>query len=55
MRLPRTAERQAAVRGPGAAAVHGGTETELLEEVAYIRAAASRAGVPVRQACQDLN
>ena len=23
--------------------------------VAYIRAAASRAGVPVRQACQDLN
>ena len=55
-----------------AAAVHGGTEPDLLEEVAYwqtddfwqyamyaavayIRAAASRAGVPVRQACQDLN
>jgi hypothetical protein len=55
----------------GAAAVHGGTEPDLLEEVAYwpaddlwqyamyaavayIRAAASRAGVPVRQACQDL-
>jgi hypothetical protein len=54
-----------------AAAVHGGTEPDLLEEVAYwqtddfwqyamyaavayIRAAASRAGVPVRQACQDL-
>ncbi len=26
----------------------------LFAEVAYIRAAASRAGVPVRQACQDL-
>jgi hypothetical protein len=55
-----------------AAAVHGGTEPDLLEEVAYwqtddfwqyamyaavayIRAAARRAGVPVRQACQDLN
>jgi hypothetical protein len=55
-----------------AAAVHGGTEPDLLEEVAYwqaddfwqyamyaavayVRAAASRAGVPVRQACQDLN
>ena len=54
-----------------AAAIHGGTEPDLLEEVAwwqagdfwqyalfaavaYIRAAASRAGVPVRQACQDL-
>jgi hypothetical protein len=54
-----------------AAAVHGGTEPDLLDEVAswqaddfwqyamyaavaYIRAAASRAGVPVRQACQDL-
>ena len=53
-----------------AAAVHGGTEPDLLDEfagwragdlwqyalsaaVAYIRAAASRAGVPVRQACQD--
>ena len=54
-----------------AAALHGGTEPDLLAEVAwwqaggfwqyglfaaagYIRAAASRAGVPVRQACQDL-
>jgi len=53
-----------------AAALHGGTEPDLLDEVAwwqaddfwqyalfaavaYIRAAASRAGVPVRQACQD--
>jgi len=55
-----------------AAAVHGGTEPDLLDEVAwwqtddfwqyamyaavaYIRAAASRAGVPVRQACQELD
>ena len=54
-----------------AAAVHGGAEPDLLDEVAwwqtddfwqyalyaavaYIRAAASRAGVPVRQACQEL-
>ena len=54
-----------------AAAVHGGTEPDLLDEVAswraddfsqyavyaavaYIRVAASRASVPVRQACQDL-
>ena len=54
-----------------AAAVHGGTGPDLLDEVAswqaddfwryamyaaiaYIRAAASRAGVPVRQACEDL-
>ena len=54
-----------------AAALHGGTEPDLPDEVAwwqagdfwqygllaaagYIRAAASRAGVPVRQACQDL-
>jgi hypothetical protein len=53
-----------------AAALHGGTEPDLLDEVAwrqtddlwqyalfaavaYIRAAASRAGVPVRQACQN--
>ena len=53
------------------AALHGGAEPDLLEEVgwwqtddfwqyalfaaaAYIRAAASRAGMPVRQACQDL-
>ena len=55
-----------------AAAVRGGTEPDLLDEVAswqaddfweyamyaavaYIRAAASRAGVPVRQACRDLD
>jgi hypothetical protein len=54
-----------------AAALHGGTEPDLLDEVArwqaddfwryalfaavaYIRAAASRAGVPVSHACQDL-
>ena len=54
-----------------APALHGGTEPDLLEEVAwwqtddfwqyalfaavaYIRAAASRAGVPLRQACLDL-
>ena len=54
-----------------AAAVHGGTEPDLLDEVAwwqtddfwqyalyaaiaYIRAAADKAGVPVRQACDDL-
>jgi hypothetical protein len=54
-----------------AAALHGGTEPDLLDEVAWwqagdfwqyalfaavacIRAAASRAGVPVLQACQDL-
>jgi hypothetical protein len=54
-----------------AAALQGGTEPDLLEEVAwwqtddfwqyalfaaiaYIRAAASRAGVPVPKACRDL-
>jgi hypothetical protein len=54
-----------------AAGLHGGTEPDLLEEVAwwqaddfwqyalcaavaYIRADASRAGTPVRQACQNL-
>ena len=54
-----------------AAALHGGTEPDLLDEVswwqtddfwqyalfaaiAYIRAAANRAGVPVRQVCQNL-
>jgi hypothetical protein len=54
-----------------AAALRGGTEPDLLDEVAwwqtddfwqyalyaavaYIRAAAGRVGVPVRQACQDL-
>jgi hypothetical protein len=55
-----------------AAAIHGGAEQDLLDEVAwwqaddfwqyamyaavaYIRAAASRAGAPVRQVCQDLD
>jgi hypothetical protein len=55
-----------------AAAVHGGAEPDLLDEVAwwqtddfweyalyaavaYIRAAASRVGVPVRQACQEIS
>jgi hypothetical protein len=55
-----------------AAAIHGGTEPDLLDEfaswqtddfwqyamyaaVAYVRAAASRAGVPVSQACQELD
>jgi hypothetical protein len=54
-----------------AAAVHGGTEPDLLNEVvswqtddfreyalfaaaAYVRAAVSRAGVPVAQACEEL-
>jgi hypothetical protein len=54
-----------------AAALHGGAEPDLLDEVAwwqtddfweyalyaaiaYLRAAASRAGVPIRQACQEL-
>ena len=54
-----------------AAALHGGAEPDLLDEVAwwqaddfwqyallaavaYVRLAADRAGVPVRQACQEL-
>ena len=54
-----------------AAALHGGAEPDLLDEVGgwqtddfwqyalyaavgYIRAAASRAGVPVRQVCEEL-
>ena len=54
-----------------AAALRGGTDPDLLDEVAwwqtddfwqyalfatvaYIRAAANRVGVPVRQVCQDL-
>jgi len=53
------------------AALHGGADADLLEEViwwqtddfwqyamfaaiAYVRAAAGRAGVPVRQVCQEL-
>ena len=59
----------ARVRGAGSGALQGGTERNcgmrspvagrlllqyaLFAAVAYIRAAASRAGVPVRQACQD--
>ena len=55
-----------------AAAIHGGTDPDLLDEVAYwqtddfwqyamyaavayIRAAANRAGVPVRQVCRNLD
>jgi hypothetical protein len=69
-RGPQNAKLQYAVLA--AAAVHGGTEPDLLDDaaywqaddfwqyamyaaVAYIRAAADRAGVPVRQACQNLN
>jgi len=64
-------ERKRIARLLAAAALHGGTEPDLLDEVAWwqagdfwqyalfaavacIRAVASRAGVPVRQACQDL-
>lgn len=64
------AKLQYAILAAGAA--HGGTEPDLLDEVAAwqagdfwqyaiyaavacIRAAASRAGVPVRQACRDLD
>jgi hypothetical protein len=69
--LPRPANKKLQYAVLAAAALHGGTEPDLLDEVtwwqtddfwqyplfavvAYIRAAASRAGVPVRQACQDL-
>ncbi len=62
---------QFAVPAAAAAALRGGAEPDLLDEVAwwqtddfwqyalyaavaYIRAAASRAGVPVRQVCQEL-
>jgi hypothetical protein len=71
MHIPRPAKHKAPVRDPRAAALRGGTDPDLLEEVAwwqiddfwqyalfatvaYIRAAANRAGAPVRQACQDL-
>jgi hypothetical protein len=70
-RLPRPGKREVPVRGAGRSGLQGGTEPDLLAEVAWwqtddfwqyalfaavacIRAAASRAGVPVRQACQDL-
>ena len=65
-------KRELEYAAPAAAAVHGGTEPDRLDEVAswqaddfrqhamyaavaYVRAAASRAGVPVGQACQDLD
>src|ERR1700751_2683357 len=68
---PRSANKKLQYAVLVAAALHGGTEPDLLDEVAwwqtgdfwqyalfaavaYVRAAASRAGVPVRQACQDL-
>ena len=71
MHLPRPANKKLQYAVLAAAAFHGGTEPDLLDEVAWwqtddfwqyalfatvacIRAAASRAGVPVRQACQDL-
>ena len=70
--LPRPANTKLQYAALTAAARHGGTEPNLLDEVAwwqtddfwqyalftavaYIRAAASRAGVPVRQACHDLS
>ena len=71
MHLPRPENTKPQYAALAAAALHGGTEPDVLDEVAwwqtddfwqyalfavvaYIRAAASRAGVPVRQACQDL-
>ena len=71
MHIPRSANKKFQYAVLAAAALHGGTEPDLLEEVAwwqaddfwqyalfaaaaYIRAAASKAGVPARQACQDL-
>ena len=69
--LPRPANTMLRYAVLAAAALHGGIEPDLLDEVAwwqtddlwlyalfaavaYIRAAASRAGVRVGQACQDL-
>ena len=69
--LPRPANTKLQYAALTAAARHGGTEPDPLDEVAwwqtddfwqyapfaavaYIRAAASRAGVPVHQACHDL-
>ena len=71
VRLPRSQNTRLRYAVLAAAALHGGTEPDLLDEVAwwqtddfwqyalfaavaYIRAAASRAGVPVSQVCQDL-
>ena len=70
-RLPRPGNTKFQYAVLAAAALAGGTEPDLLEEVGWwqtddfwqyalfaavacIRAAASRAGVPVRRACQDL-
>src|SRR5262249_28677730 len=70
-RLPRPANNKLQHAVLAAAALHGGTEPDLLDEaawwqtddfwqcalfaaVAYLRAAASRAGTPVHQACQYL-
>ena len=69
--LPRPENKKLQYAVLAASAFYGGTEPDLLDEVAgwqtddfwqyalfaavaYIRAAASRAGMPVRQACQDL-
>jgi hypothetical protein len=69
--VPRPANAKLQYAVLAAAALHGGTEPDLLDEaawwqtddfwqyalfaaVAYIRATTSRAGVLVRQACQDL-
>ena len=71
MHLPRPGKQEDPLPALAAAALHAGTEPDLLDEVAwwqtddfwqyalfaavaYIRAAASRAGVPVGQARQDL-
>jgi hypothetical protein len=71
MHLPRAANKKLQYAVLVAAALHGGTDPDLLDEVtwwqtddfwqyalfatvAYLRAAASWAGTPVRQVCQDL-
>ena len=72
VRVPRPQNPKLQYAVLAAAAVHGGTEPDLLEEVAWwqaddfwqyalyaavacIRAAAGRAGVPVHQACRELD
>jgi hypothetical protein len=71
MHRPRPTNKKLQYAILAAAALHGGAEPDLLDEVAwwqtedfwqyalyaavaYIRAAANRAGVPARQACQEL-
>ena len=71
MRLPRRQNKKLQFAILAAAALRGGADPDLLDEVAwwqtddfwqyalyaavaYIRAAASRADVPVRQVCQEL-